>query len=203
MDKSRYTAFHDKCSEIEQRFGRQGRLPLKPLDLSAVKCKKLLDFGAGKGLNASWCEEYYTLDADKTLAPNFTSIDEVCAAGITFEGLIANQVFEHIKLDDIDGVMMGLHSVLSSGAKFIATIPNVHRGSYFFNDIDHKTPLMYYHLASFLEINGFDVIDAYRYTKNYHAIANADNETKKLMDLLEKMYELDPAQFIAVLAQKK
>jgi SAM-dependent methyltransferase len=200
MDKGRYTQFHDHCSVIERRFGRQGHLPLKPLDLNVLRCKNLLDFGAGKGLNANICENYFTFDADKTLNPSFTEFSQI--ESNFFESCIANQVFEHIELDSIDDVVNSLHRVLKPGGTIVITVPNVHRGTYYFNDIDHKTPLMYYHVASFLELNGFEVIDAYRYTKNHFAIANADVETKKIMNILETFYELDPAQFLAVVATK-
>jgi methyltransferase family protein len=202
MDKSRYTIFHDKCGEIEQRFGRQGKLPLRSLDMKVIRCVRLLDFGAGKGLNSTWCREYYTLDTDESLQPSFTSIDQAKKSELTFDAVIANQVFEHIPLDDIDSVVQGLAGLMNPEAVILATIPNVHRGTYFFNDIDHKTPLMYYHLSAFFEMNGLQVVDAYRYTKNYQAIANANADTKRLMDFLERMYELDPAQFIAVIARK-
>lgn len=202
MDKSRYTLFHDKCGEIEKRYGRQGKLQLKQLNHEVIKCKRLLDFGAGKGINGQWCQEYYTLDTDQTLNPNFASLDAAYASKLMFDAVIANQVFEHISLDDIDNVVSSLSGLMNSGATLLATIPNVHRGMYFFNDIDHKTPLMYYHIASFFELNNLHVIDAYRYTKNYAGILTADESVKKLMDFLENMYELDPAQFIAVVAKK-
>mgnify|MGYP003394009990 CR=1 FL=1 len=202
MDKGRYTQFHEMCGTVEKRFGRQGHLQLKGLDLSVLKCKKLLDFGAGRGLNSQWCDKYYTLDADASLEPNFVDITQAQESGIIFDSIIANQVFEHIELDAIDNVIFSLGQMMKKDGIFVATIPNVHRGTYYFNDIDHKSPLMYYHLASFFELNGFKVVDAYRYSKNIGAIIDADAETKKIMEILETFYELDPAQFLAVVARR-
>lgn len=202
MNKLNYTAFNKKCGEIEQRFGRQGKLELRYLDNSIVKCKRLLDFGAGKGLNAKLCEEYYTFDADQDLNSNFSTLDAVRESKLMFDGMIANQVFEHILLDDINDLISGLSTVMNTEAILLATIPNIQRGMYFFNNIDHKTPLMYYHLAAFFELNGFNVIDVYKYTKNFNAIANADATSKQIIGILERLYDLDPAQFIAVVAKK-
>lgn len=202
MDKSRYTSFHDTCGQMERRFGRQGRLPLKQNDTSIVRCHKLLDFGAGKGLNSHLCNIYRTLDSDPTLRPSFTTIQEAQASGELFDAIIANQVFEHINLDEMDETVGGLAKLLRPEGVILATLPNVHRGTYYFNDIDHKTPLMYYHLAAFFEMNGLDVIDAYRYAKDNNAIANAAPAMVQLMEFLETMYELDPANFIAVVGKK-
>ena len=202
MSKSQYTLFHDKCNDLEGRFGNQGRLRLEDAcDLNVVRCKKLLDFGAGKGLNAGLCEEYFRFDTDADLEPNFTSFGDMTPDHM-FDGVIANQVFEHISREDLFETAEQLVEHMAPGAKIIVTIPNVQRGSYYFNDFDHKTPLMFYQVGALFEINGLTVTDCYRYTKRPDEIKNADDNIKALFEIMRKYYELDPAQFLAVVAEK-
>lgn len=201
MSDKRYTLFHDKCNELEARFGNQGNLRLKGLDMSAVKCERLLDFGAGKGLNAGLCEEYYRLDTDADLNPDFTNLNQLTSDDM-FDGIIANQVFEHIERDELFPTVDALAQHMVPGARILATVPNPHRGSYFFNDFDHKTPLMFYHIGAFFELAGLKVIDCYRYTKRPAEIDGANENVQALFEIMKKYYELDPAQFLAVLAEK-
>lgn len=201
MDRTRFNLMHEKGGELEKRFGKQGRLPLRQLDHSIVRCENLLDFGCGKGLNANLCTNYYTIDNDPALEPNWTSLKAAYGVGLRVEGIIANQVFEHIPLEELDGVVRDLRRVATDDASILVTVPNIFRGMYFFNHIDHRTPLTYYHVGAFLEMNGFEVVDVYRYTKHHAAIVNADAETKRIMHVLENLYELDPAQFIAVVGR--
>jgi 2-polyprenyl-3-methyl-5-hydroxy-6-metoxy-1,4-benzoquinol methylase len=202
MDKSSYTSFYGKCCEIEQRFGRQGKLPLRQLDFSIISGKSLLDFGAGKGLYSNLAKYYYTVDADATVNPTYATLGEARCDLHSVDAVIANQVFEHITPTEIDDALAHISDLLVKDGIIVATIPNIHRGSYFFDNMDHKTPLTYYHVGAFMEFNNIEVIDAYRYTKNPNLITNADEETKRLIELLEKLYELDPAQFIAVVGKK-
>jgi hypothetical protein len=119
-----------------------------------------------------------------------------------FDGIIANQVLEHISREDLFDTAEQLTTRMASGAKILATIPNVQRGSYFFNDFDHKTPLMFYQVGALFEINGLRVIDCYRYTKRPEEITGADENIKALFEIMRKYYELDPAQFLAIVAEK-
>lgn len=202
-DPDLYTRFHDLCGIIESRFGNQCKLALKPqLDLSVVQCNTLLDFGAGKGLNSGLCKNYVTFDTDAKLNSTYCKFEEM-PPELMFDGIIANQVFEHLVLNDLSEAVGQLTKRMKPGAKILATIPNVHRGSYFFNDIDHKTPLMYYHVGALFELYGLKVIDSYRYAKRYYEIVNVTQETQKLFELLSQFYELDPAQFLAIVALKE
>jgi hypothetical protein len=204
VNKNFYTEFHDLCCNTERIFGNQTSLKLKHLDTSIIRRERLLDFGSGKCLNGHLCSTYITVDSDESLQPMYTSIDDAYASlrDNSVDAIIANQSFEHIQFEELPSVIAKMHAMLVDGGHILITIPNIKHGTCYFEDIDHKSFLSYYHVAALLTMGGFSVVDAYRYTKNMNALMNIDETTRQLFSFLEFYYKLDPAMFIAVVGKK-
>lgn len=194
-----YTEFDDACASIEARFGTTKDLRLSHLDLGAVCCKRLLNFGAGKLDYSALAQDYHTLDADPDLKTTYKSLDEVST---TFDAVLADQVFEHISKDEISGVVQGLSRVMAPGATILATIPNVCNWFKYVSDYDHRNPLVFYQLGALFEMHGIKVVDVYRYTKRPEEILTATPLEQAVLGVLRKFFEMDPAAFVAVVGRK-
>ena len=197
-----YTEFHEKCGQVEAQFGGVRGIRLDNLNLAVLSGDSLLDFGAGKGVNSHLSKNYYTFDNDPSLDCNFSSFDQI-PEGLKFDGIIANQVFEHISKEEIFQCVESLSRVLETGGKIVATIPNVCNWFNYISDFDHKNPLTFYHLGALFESCGIKVIDAYRWTKNPADIVNANETDQYLLNFMRKYFETDPAKFVCVVGEKK
>ena len=196
-----YTEFKNKCGEIESRYGGVRGLRLDNLNTEILKSKNLLDFGCGSGAYSDICENYFKLDSDPDLNPDFLSIDDV-PEGLKFNSIIANQVFEHISKDDIFQVVKDISRTMEKNGKIIVTIPNVCNWFNYVSDFDHKNPLTFYQVGAFFELNNIRVLDAYRWTKNPQNIKNASDTDKYLLDFMRKYFESDPAKFVCIVGEK-
>jgi len=203
-----YSKFKKRAGEIESKFGGFRGLPLENLDMRVLAPNHLLNFGShllnfgsGSTSYADLCEKETRLDPDESVNPDYCDIDDI-PEEIYFDAVIANQVFEHIEKDAIMKITSSISKRMKKGAKIIVTLPNICNWIKYIGDIDHKTPLSFYQMGSFLELSGIHVIDSYRYTKRPEEILYATKEEKFLLEVLKKYFEIDPANFVAVVGEK-
>lgn len=171
-------------------------------------CDKLLDFGSGNG--NEWLlkitKEYYTLDKDPNYETTFDHIDEI-PDDLKFNAIISNQVFEHIEKDKLPNITKKLSSLLLPKGKIMITIPNVHNWYHYLCDFDHKSPLMYWDIGSLLESSGITVTNIYFYTKTdkFMEIQRDlhDELNRRLFQFVTKNFYLHPADFIAIVGEKR
>lgn len=202
-----YNLFKKKCGEIESRFGGTRKLKILPvIDLSVLdKNTTLLEIGNGGSKRfQNLCNDYITIDCDKGAVADFLSIHSFIKTGQRVNNIIANQVAEHLTKEELVSELQNWCSVLMPQGTIIITIPNVMYWYKYIADYDHKNPLSFFHLGALIETSCKDmqVIDCYKYGKRYNDIKNATDGEKFLFDFLLKYYELDPYDFIAVVAQK-
>ena len=196
-----YSKFKKIAEEIESRFGGFRGLQLRTLDVEILAPNHLLNFGSGSTNYETLCEKEIRLDPDEFVNPDYLTIDDI-PEEIYFDAVIANQVFEHIEKDAIMKITSSISKKMKKGAKIIVTLPNVCNWIKYAADIDHKTPLTFYQMGSFLELNGIRVIDSYRYTKRPEEILYAPVVEEFVLEVLRKYFEIDPASFVAVVGEK-
>lgn len=192
-----------------QRFGGIFDLPivnnyLDPLQDIGPLAGNMLDFGAGpqilKPIMGSMFPDliYHSLDADPTYACDFKNVEDI-TTGKTFHLIIANQVLEHLSLQESLTSIQLLAQHLEKGGIFFATIPNIAHPNRFFADVDHKmyishTVLFYLSLTAHL-----DPVHMYRYSKRMPIGWIERFLTKHICAI----YRMDWADSIAMLAIKK
>ena len=196
-----YSDFQKTAGLVEGKFGGSRNLRLSHLDLEILRSDKFLNFGSGPSL-MGFSKNETRIDSDREVNPDFLSINDVPESE-RFDSVYANQVFEHIEKKDIFNVVHEISKRMSSGGRIVATIPNINNWSQYVNNLDHKTPLSFYALGAFFELAGIEIVDSYRYTKRPHEIIQASDQEKYLFEFLSKYFEMDPAQFIAVVGKKR
>jgi len=200
-DDFTYSDFQNASMKVEGQFGGSRNLRLAGLDLSVLESKRFLNFGSG-GTYYNLSENETRIDSDELVSPDYTSLDEI-PEGEKFYSVFANQVFEHIPQENLYDVINSISLKMHPGGMIIGTIPNINNWSQYINNLDHKTPLSFYSLGSFFELSGIEVVDCYRYTKRPKEILEASDQEIVLFDFLSKYFEMDPAQFIAVVGKKR
>lgn len=199
-----YWVFHQLCGQVESRFGGFRGLRLDQLDHSVIaQSDNLLDFGSGDADNSGLCKSYWRLEPDERYQAELRSHHDLVNHIDKFDAVYANQVFEHVLKDEIDDVIECISTAMNKSGKILATIPNVCNWTKYICDYDHKNPLSFYHLGALFEKHGITAIDAYRYTKRKHEIDNAHPDEKMVLNVLMKFFELDPANFVAVVGEKR
>ena len=197
-----YNRFKDESSKVETKFGGFRGLLLKEMDLNYFKTDgTLLNFGSGVSSFNHLCNSEIRVDTDKTVFPDFLELQGV--TGRTIDTVIANQVFEHIEFESLKGVISDISNKLKTNGMILATLPNICNWIKYVGDVDHKTPLSFYHLGALFELNNIEVVDAFRYTKRSHEITQTNDTEKFLFEFLKKHFEMDPAHFVAVIGKRK
>lgn len=204
-----YAAMIEARMACVKRFGSIFDLPVlediySPLHELEPLEGTMLDFGSGPNRLKTFCSErfpsltYTSLDTDPTYVCDYTRLEDI-PQGRHFRLIIANQVLEHLALEDGLIVMAKLSSLLEENGALLVTVPNVAHSNRFRGDPDHKTYLSYptlYYLASHANL---DVKSMYKYSK------------RKPCGFVEKffakhigaLYRIDWADSIAMLAVKK
>jgi len=199
-----YTKFHNKCSEIEAKFGGTRDTKIRTcIDTSIFdKSKSLLEIGAGKSYTFKQvCDDYYTLDTDTDLDVTW---HDIFLIDRKFDYIIANQVLEHVKKSLLEQTVKEWCDLLKKDGIILITLPNIQYWMKQIGDFDHKHPMAYFHAGAFLELCGsVEIIDVYKYGKRVNAIQNANETEQFLFAFMSKWFELDPFDFITIIARKK
>ena len=179
-DNFTYSEFQKEEKKIEDKFGGSRGLQLRNLDMSILRSSRLLNFGCGHTSFPELCTRgEVRVDSDKEVSPDFISLEHI-PENEKFSSVYANQVFEHIRREEIFNVVCEISKRMSVGAKILATIPNINNWSQYINNLDHKTPLPFYSLGAFFELAEIEIVDSYRYTKRPNEIIQASEQEKYL-----------------------
>ncbi len=159
-------------SECFRRFGSIGNFPIKTPDdeISSFlqSNTKVLDIGAGvnkpfERIIRVVTPLYYCLDTDPDGVFDFRSFSEI-PENLSFDLVIANQMLEHLTVQDAMDVVMSAFSKLSRTGKIVATVPNTAHPVRQ-RDISHITPWGANDLYSLLRFTGFEIEGISRYNK--------------------------------------
>lgn len=203
IDES-YWKFHELCSVVESRFGGFRKLRLvNDIDFNVFTDGSTLDFGSGDSRRHFGCVDLVKLEPDERHHAHLRHSSELMNYGSRFENVFVNQVFEHIDKQCLQGIIDHISFSMKKGAIMIATLPNVCNWIKYICDYDHKSPLAFYHLGALLECSDMSVIDCYRYTKRPDEIIKANSGEQLILDTLRKFFEIDPAGFVAIVAEKR
>ncbi len=159
-------------SECWQRFGGVLDFPIRSPqeELAALlhPQKRVLDVGAGahmpfKATVVRAAAVYYSLDTDPEGDFDFRSFDDI-SNDLAFDLVIANQVLEHMSVDEAFSVLRASYEHLSDGASLVATVPNAAHPVRQ-RDCTHITPWPANDLYSLVRSAGFEVVVMARYNK--------------------------------------
>lgn len=159
-------------SECFKRFGSVLDLPLRTPgeELAAVVTagNRVLDVGAGahkpfRTAIASAAAEYFSMDTDPQGSFDFRSFADVSGDEL-FDVVLANQVLEHMTVDEAFGVVAAAFRHLSGGGYLVATVPNAAHPVRQW-DCTHITPWPASDLYSLLRSAGFHITTLARYNK--------------------------------------
>jgi hypothetical protein len=106
---------------------------------------------------------YYSMDTDPDGEFDFRSFADVPEESI-FDLIMANQVLEHVSVDDAFSMVSQAHDRLSSGGRLAVTVPNTSHPVRQ-RDCTHITPWPANDLYSLLRSAGFEVESMTRYNK--------------------------------------
>jgi predicted SAM-dependent methyltransferase len=162
----------------------------------------MLEVGAGKSqVFRGITNKYHSFDTDTDLDVSFHNIFDITE---TYDYIIANQVAEHIEMHMMTKTIEMWCNLLNPGGIILLTIPNVQYWAKQIGDYDHKHPLFFFHLGAFLELCGdVDVTDVYKYAKRSEEIIKANETEQFLFAFMSKWYDIEPWDFIAVVAKKR
>jgi len=159
-------------SECWQRFGGVLDFPVlgpwEEIPRLVGPQMRVLDVGAGahlpfKKFVAQAGGIYFSLDADPEGDFDFRSFDEI-SEGVFFDLVIANQVLEHMSVDEAFAVVRSSYEHLSEGSGMLATVPNAAHPVRQ-RDCTHITPWPANDLYSLMRSAGFEVVSMTRYNK--------------------------------------
>lgn len=159
-------------SECHRRFGSILDLPVRsPDDVLTGLLQpgiRVLDVGAGahKPLQAAVArvtDAYSSMDTDPDGSFDFRSFEEI-PPGVQFDLVVANQVLEHLGVEDAFGMVRSAFGCLSDQGRLLATVPNAAHPVRQ-RDCTHVTPWPANDLYSLLRSAGFEVELMARYNK--------------------------------------
>jgi len=159
-------------SECWQRFGGVPDMPIRTpqeeLQGLLAPGRSVLDIGAGahkpfQSLVLQAEAKYSSLDTDPEGSFDFRSFEEI-PPDLRFDLVLANQVLEHMSVDQAFTSVCSAHNVLVDGGTILATVPNAAHPVRQW-DCTHITPWPANDLYSLLRSAGFQLTAMARYSK--------------------------------------
>jgi hypothetical protein len=159
-------------TECYQRFGSVLDLPLRSPGEALPELlgpdSRVLDVGAGahkpfKAMLERLGVTYFSMDTDPDGDFDFRSFSEV-PQDMYFDLVLANQVLEHVSVDDAFNMVSQAHNKISDDGRIVVTVPNAAHPVRQ-RDCTHITPWPANDLYSLLRSAGFHVDSMARYNK--------------------------------------
>lgn len=159
-------------SECYRRFGSVQDFPIRSVqdELKSLLYSgcRALDVGAGahkpfQNAVTRVTTSYFSMDTDPNGDFDFRSFDEV-PEDLSFDLIMANQVLEHLTVDDAFAMASAAFRSLASGGRILASVPNTAHPVRQ-RDCTHITPWPANDLYSLLRSAGFRVDTMARYNK--------------------------------------
>ena len=206
-EKVQWSPLFRNRDEVHRRYPRIWDLKILrkrfPLILHNIRDgDKLLDIGASHRhleprIKANYPGVIYkSLDADRSQAHDFYSLDEVDE---TFDAVFLFEVIEHLELEEGMEMLAKIRALLKEGGKLILTTPNVFNPSRFWRDATHKVAYCYDELGGILLGRGFRIISMYR---TYNDALHRFLFRVHIMAPLHRYLGIDFAKSILIVAQK-
>lgn len=165
---------------------------------------KVLDIGAGnahpvkRAFAGALAEgDYFSLDTDPQGTFDFTSVQQI-PRDLTFELIVANQVFEHLDIDTSLEIMAHAAAHLAPAGRIFVTVPNVAHPNRFTSDITHVTHWGHHSVYMLLKAAGLTVERMARYSK-YHPRGPIE---RLLARYIGRIYRMDWCDSVLVQAVK-
>jgi SAM-dependent methyltransferase len=200
-----YAKWHEFSGTIFKKFGIFSDLKMieNPYEYAShyiSNCQKVLDLGAGAKVAKSIVRGVYkSLDNDPTHDHDYSHIDQI---NEKFDGIIANQFFEHLSFEDGIAFFEKVANVLMPGGVLVVTIPNICHPTSWHLNWDHKAFWGYWDIGVMMEINNVEVIDIVRYRKRPHEIYELTEEERKTIELVSKIFSMDYCRYVMVVGVK-
>ncbi|MDR2051739.1 MAG: class I SAM-dependent methyltransferase [Deltaproteobacteria bacterium] len=204
-----YSEMLSAREECVRRFGNIFSLPVlpgSPLDALSKRVpppRHMLDFGAGPQRLKSFITSsfpgmaYHSLDADTSYGCDWACIDDI-PVDMTFSLICADQVLEHIPLEDSLRIMRIIGDKLAPGGIFYASVPNVAHPVRYWSNIEHCTHVSFVDLYYYCSHAGLKTLALYRYGKRHIRGWIEKFFAKRIQDI----YRMDYADSICIVAEK-
>lgn len=204
-----YGAYDDYLRECYEKFGGILELPVikSPYDEMKEQYQRgnILDLGAGKKkplqevMKGKIKEgKYYSLDTDPQGEFDFHDTKDI-PADLQFDMVTANQVFEHLTVDESIELLTQTQRVLKQNGKVIATVPNIAHPNRQISNVTHRTPWGHHSFYALFRMAGLDVVKIVRYTKR----APKGSIEKIFAYYMNNIYRIDWCDSILLVAMKK
>ncbi len=203
-----YGFYSDALQECYQKFGDIFSLPIIDNPTREIRNHyaggNILDIGAGKAkpLYKTFQKrlqkgKYYSLDTDPLGNFDFHHIDDI-PGELTFMLITANQVFEHLEIDESIEMMYKVSQYLQQAGKIIATVPNISHPNRQISNITHKCPWGYDSFYMIFQYAHLEVIKIARYSKRHpHGFME-----KLITRYVSRVYRMDWCDSILMIGQK-
>ncbi len=206
--KFEYGFYHDSLTECYKKFGGIFEQPIiqdhNEEAISYYSRGNILDIGAGKEQPfVSFAKaklkdgKYYTLDNDPHGKFDFQSFDEI-PKNLKFNLIVANQLFEHLDVEEAMEFIVNIENVLEKGGIICATVPNIAHPNRQISNITHKTAWGYNSFYMLFRYTHLEVLKYARYSKRYPK----GLIEKFLAKQMQNIYRIDWADSLMVIAKK-
>lgn len=206
--KLEYGFYSDCQKEAYEKFGFVQDLPILkkigPYQKAAKLYKKgkVLDVGAGKEKplqkNLKLPDNlYFSLDTDPHGKFTYQSVDEI-PKNQKFSFIFANQVLEHIALNECLYLVKKLARHLERDGIMFVTVPNANHPVRQRVDITHLAPWEYKALYMLYKFAGLTVSQIYRYSKR----SPKGIIGKLLAYYINRIYRIDWCDSIMIIGKK-
>ena len=202
--------FYDDClRECYEKFGGILDLPIVESPYQEMfkhyENGNVLDLGAGKKKplfevlkNKLKDGKYYSLDTDPQGEFDFGKIEEI-PNDLKFDLIVANQVFEHLSIDESLELLCEAREHLTDNGKVIATVPNIAHPNRQRSNITHKTPWGHNSFYALFRIAGLETKNISRYSKKL-----PEGIMEKILGYyMNRLYRIDYCDSILLIAIKK
>ncbi|MFH1047616.1 MAG: hypothetical protein V1738_04905 [Patescibacteria group bacterium] len=203
-----YGAYDDYLRECYEKFGGILELPIvhsvRKEIVGHYQTGNVLDLGAGKlkPLSEAFKDiakegRYHSLDTDPKGEFDFRSIDEI-PSHLKFSLITANQVFEHLTVEESLQFLSGAVEHLVSGGFIIATVPNIAHPMRQISNITHKTPWGHHSFFALFKMCGLEPKRIVRYSKRL-----PKGIIERILGYyMNRLYRMDYCDSILLIAEK-
>lgn len=160
-------------AEAHRRFGSILDLPIVAIDRElrriVADAPRVLDVGAGseqplRAMIDAEQTQYRSLDPDPSGEFDFRHVSEI-PSDLRFEAAVANQVLEHVNVEEALEIVRGVAGVLAPGGRLVATVPNAGHPVRQWADATHVTAWGLYDFYGLFRSAGLEVDSLSRYGK--------------------------------------
>lgn len=193
--------------EDNSPFGTNWKLPIIADFYSECRKRykggKVLDVGAGVSMYLKSAlkintDKYYSLDNDASGSFTYSSFSDI-PKNEKFQFITANQVLEHLSIDDAVGFMKQIVTFLEPGGIVAITVPNILHPIRFQTTATHVSAWSFEELYGLLKDSGLKVEQISRYGK-YRLTRNPIKRI--IIRIVSQAYTMDWCDSIMIIGRK-